>query len=168
MSIMGAHTVISHALKEGARMYYTGTQSWGPRAVTVVEPWGGRQDPLYVVAPDGKHASTYVVSESELVPLGQGPSLAKATGAPVSGVVLATRQQEIRERGRAAQRAYRSGVSAAPASASVGVTLSKASDVACVVPQSLRMLRYLPSAWMLRKNDLDSLADWFALAPPRV
>jgi hypothetical protein len=122
------------------------------------------------VAPAGTHLCAYH-SPWDVRTAPEGVTLGKASDAlmaPVSGVVLATRQQEIRERGRAAQRAYRSGVSAAPASASVGVTLSKASDVACVVPQSLRMLRYLPSAWMLRKNDLDSLADWFALAPPRV
>lgn len=75
---MSAQTVITHALKQGARRRYTGTQAWGHRVVTVVKPWGGRKNPLYVVAPDGVRG-TYVVSESELTSLGDGVTLGKAS-----------------------------------------------------------------------------------------
>lgn len=79
---MGVHTVITHALAQGARMEYVGTQSWGPgvsRTVTVLEPWGGRRDPLYVVRPDGASSVRYVVGERELVSLGGGVVLGKAS-----------------------------------------------------------------------------------------
>lgn len=92
---MSARTVITHALNQGThalpvgmRARYTGSQSWGPATVTVVKPWGGRIDPLYVVVPDGMDARfTYVVAESELSPVG-GVSLAKE-GDPVRPVPAA-------------------------------------------------------------------------------
>lgn len=87
---MSAHAVITHALTPGTRMHYTGTQSWGPRNVTVIKAWGGRVDPLYVVRPDGmgEHC-TYVVSEGELRPV-RPVSLGKASDRyPVgSGVIM--------------------------------------------------------------------------------
>lgn len=83
-----------HALTPGTRARYTGTQSWGPHAgapltddqrtelytVTVVKPWGGLANPLYVVQlTDGR---TYVAGEAELSPVApaRGVSLVKDDG----------------------------------------------------------------------------------------
>jgi hypothetical protein len=92
--IMGTHTVMTHALTNGTRAVYSGTQDWGPATVTVVKPWGGLSHPLYVVTPDGTRSS-YVVAQSELSPvvsdtewlatpsvLASGVSLAKSGDAP--------------------------------------------------------------------------------------
>lgn len=76
---MNAQSVITHALKPGARMQYVGTQSWGPRVVTVVKAWGGASDPGYVVAPDGMGGRTYVAHASDMRPVGEGVSLGKVS-----------------------------------------------------------------------------------------
>lgn len=75
---MDSRTVMAHApmrvvhgVPMGTRARYTGTQSWGPATVTVIKPWGGLVEPLYVVVPDGMDSRfTYVVAESELSPVG--------------------------------------------------------------------------------------------------
>lgn len=99
---MAVRVTIKHALTQGDRMHYTGTQSWGPCNVTVIKTWGGHADPLYSVRPDGMgEASAYVVSESELRPIA-GVTLGKATdkGArmPVHPWTLAARLRETNPR----------------------------------------------------------------------
>ena len=151
---MGAHTVITHALKPGARMWYTGTQSWGPASVTVVKPWGGHRNPLYVVAVDGERG-TYVVAESDLEPL---------TMVCPDVYTGCTHTMAMNENGEGVACVEWCDARGTTWVRPVGVTLAKASDdVACVVPRAVRMSRYLPYAWMLRGNDLDGLSDWFAL-----
>lgn len=144
---MSARTVITHALNQGThalpvgmRARYTGSQSWGPATVTVVKPWGGRIDPLYVVVPDGMDARfTYVVAESELSPVG-GVSLGKATdGVPVA-------------------RAERLCADVLRGCAHSAVMDDNGHQVACGEP-------WVRSAWTLRSNDLAGLADWFAASP---
>lgn len=103
---MSAHTVITHAQNQethafptGMRARYNGSQSWGPAVVTVVKPWGGRVDPLYVVTVDGMDPKfTYVVAQSELAPV--GVPLAKP-GDRANGVIMVPSEaalDELRDR----------------------------------------------------------------------
>lgn len=144
---MNAHTVISHALNQGertphalvngTRAHYSGSQDWGPATVTVVKPWGGVVDPLYVVALDGMDDRfTYVVAQSELSPVG-GVSLAK--GAPVV-------------------RAERVCADVLRGCAHSAVMDENGYQVACGD-------LWVRSSWLLRSNDLGALADWFAASP---
>lgn len=54
----------NHRYADGQRVFYTGTQDWGPQWVRVVKEWGGITDPMYVVQLSDGH--TYVAAQSEL------------------------------------------------------------------------------------------------------